>query len=85
MTFIPFTTISLGNMNCRIGGSNPVSDAKIDPGPWKGFIFVRELMLIVESLILTRVFQDSRFSLKKKAEPTKHKPGGHIERIQKDF
>ena len=32
-----------------------------------------------------RVFQDSRFSLKKKAEPTKHKPGGHIERIQKDF
>ena len=33
----------------------------------------------------TRVFQDSRFSLKKKAEPTKHKPGGHIERIQKDF
>ena len=23
--------------------------------------------------------------IKKKAEPTKHKPGGHIERIQKDF
>ena len=39
VTFIPFTTISLGNMNCRIGGSNPVPDAKIDPGPWKGFIF----------------------------------------------
>ena len=35
--------------------------------------------------INTRVFQDSRFSLKEKAEPTKHKPGGHIERIQKDF
>ena len=32
-----------------------------------------------------RVFRDSRFSLKKKAEPTKHKTGGHIERIQKDF
>ena len=32
-----------------------------------------------------RVFRNSRFSLKKKAEPTKHKPGGHIERIQKDF
>ena len=25
------------------------------------------------------------FSFKKKAEPTKHKSGGHIERIQKDF
>ena len=35
--------------------------------------------------VFSRVFQDSRFSLKKKAEPTKHKPGGHIERIQKDF
>ena len=35
--------------------------------------------------LFLRVFQDSRFSLKKKAEPTKHKPGGHIERIQKDF
>ena len=32
-----------------------------------------------------RVFRNSRFSLKKKAEPTKHKPGGYIERIQKDF
>ena len=30
-----------------------------------------------------RVFQD--FHLKKRAEPTKHKPGGYIERIQKDF
>ena len=35
--------------------------------------------------LYTRVFQNSRFSLKKKAEPTKHKPGGYIERIQKDF
>ena len=42
-------------MNCRIGGSNPVPEAKIDPGPWKGFIFVRVLMLIVELLILTDI------------------------------
>ena len=36
-------------------------------------------------MMFNRVFQDSRFSLIKKAEPTKHKPGGYIERIQKDF
>ena len=40
---------------------------------------------IAQDQVHSRVFQDSRISLKKKAEPTKHKPGGHIERIQKDF
>ena len=32
-----------------------------------------------------RVFRNSRYSFKKKVEPTKHQPGGYIERIQKDF
>ena len=45
----------------------------------------KEVFSDVEVGFLIRVFQDSRFSLKKKAEPTKHKPGGYIERIQKDF
>ena len=33
----------------------------------------------------SRVFREFKIFIEKKAEPTNHKPGGYIERIQKDF
>ena len=33
VTFIPFTTTSVGKTNCKLGGSNPIPEANIEPGP----------------------------------------------------